>query len=83
MKNELNRMRDLGIMRSFANDENWAAWDNDVKTRLKSVTDFSDVSTTVEFLYPDGSFSHNHPNPMELEFARDKEGYVSEFKIYR
>ena len=68
----------LGIMRSFANDEDWAYWDNDVKTRLKSFTDFSDVSTTVEFLYPDGSFSHNHPNPMELEFARDIEGALIE-----
>ena len=68
----------IGIMRNFSDDEDWADWDNDVKTRLKSVTDFSDVSTTVEFLYPDGSFSHKHPNPMELEFARDVEGALPE-----
>ena len=69
---------EIGIMRSFSDDEDWTDWDNDVKTRLKSVTDFSDVSTTVEFLYPDGSFSHKHPNPMELEFARDVEGALPE-----
>lgn len=69
---------EIGIMRSFSDDEDWTEWDNDVKTRLKSVTDFSDVSTTVEFLYPDGSFSHEHPNPMELEFARDVEGALPE-----
>ena len=69
---------EIGIMRSFSDDEDWTDWDNDVKTRLKSVTDFSDVSTTVEFLYPDGSFSHEHPNPMELEFARDVEGALLE-----
>ncbi|MBR1723057.1 MAG: hypothetical protein IJ727_11360, partial [Treponema sp.] len=69
---------EIGIMRSFSDDEDWADWDNDVKTRLKSVTDFSDVSTTVEFLYSDGSFSHEHPNPMELEFARDVEGALPE-----
>lgn len=69
---------EIGIMRSFSDDEDWADWDNDVKTKLKSVTDFSDVSTTVEFLYPDGSFSHEHPNPMELEFARDVEGALPE-----
>ena len=69
---------EIGIMRSFSDDEDWAEWDNAVKTRLKSVTDFSDVSTTVEFLYPDGSFSHEHPNPMELEFARDVEGALPE-----
>lgn len=69
---------EIGIMRSFSDDEDWTEWDNDVKTRLKSVTDFSDVSTTVEFLYPDGSFSHEHPNPMKLEFARDVEGALPE-----
>lgn len=69
---------EIGIMRSFSDDEDWTEWDNDVKTRLKSVTDFSDVSTTVEFLYPDGSFNHEHPNPMELEFARDVEGALPE-----
>lgn len=69
---------EIGIMRSFSDDEDWTEWDNDVKTRLKSVTDFSDVSTTVEFLYPDGSFGHKHPNPMELEFACDVEGALPE-----
>ena len=29
-------------------------------------------------MYPDGSFSHEHPNPMELEFARDVEGALPE-----
>ena len=29
-------------------------------------------------MYPDGSFSHKHPNPMELEFARDVEGALPE-----
>lgn len=65
---------DLGIMLSFDDDKDWTDWDNDVKTRIRSLTDFSDVSTTVEYLYSDGSFSHNHPNPMQLEFARDVEG---------
>ena len=69
---------EIGIMQSFADADAWTEWDNVVKTRLKSVTDFSDVSTTVEFLYPDGSFSHEHPNPMELEFARDVEGALPE-----
>ena len=69
---------EIGIMQSFADADAWTEWDNVVKTRLKSVTDFSDVSTTVEFLYPDGSFSHKHPNPMELEFARDVEGALPE-----
>ena len=69
---------EIGIMQSFADADAWTEWDNAVKTRLKSVTDFSDVSTTVEFLYPDGSFSHKHPNPMELEFARDVEGALPE-----
>ena len=69
---------EIGIMQSFADADAWTEWDNAVKTRLKSVTDFSDVSTTVEFLYPDGSFSHEHPNPMELEFARDVEGALLE-----
>ena len=69
---------EIGIMQSFADADAWTEWDNAVKTRLKSVTDFSDVSTTVEFLYPDGSFSHEHPNPMELEFARDVEGALPE-----
>ena len=69
---------EIGIMQSFAGADAWTEWDNVVKTRLKSVTDFSDVSTTVEFLYPDGSFSHEHPNPMELEFARDVEGALPE-----
>ena len=69
---------EIGIMQSFADADAWTEWDNGVKTRLKSVTDFSDVSTTVEFLYPDGSFSHEHPNPMELEFARDVEGALPE-----
>ena len=66
---------DLGIMLSFDDDKDWADWDNDIKTRIRSFTDFSDVSTSVEYLYPDGSFfSHKHPNPMQLEFARDVEG---------
>ena len=69
---------EIGIMQSFADDEDWAYWDNDVKTRLKSITDFSDVATTVEFLYLDGTFSHRHPNPMELEFACDVEGALPE-----
>ncbi|MDY3885987.1 MAG: hypothetical protein SOZ24_01900 [Treponema sp.] len=69
---------EIGIMQSFADADAWTEWDNVVKTRLKSVTDFSDVSTTVEFLYPDGSFSHEHPNPMELEFARDVKGALPE-----
>ena len=69
---------EIGIMQSFADADAWTEWDNAVKTRLKSVTDFSDVSTTVEFLYPDGSFSHKHPNPMELEFARVVEGALPE-----
>lgn len=69
---------EIGIMQSFADADAWTEWDNAVKTRLKSVTDFSDVSTTVEFLYPDGSFSHEHPNPMELEFACDVEGALPE-----
>ena len=68
----------IGIMQSFENDEAWKNWDNVVRTRLNCFTDFSDVATTVEFLYPDGRFSHNHPNPMELEFARDVEGALSE-----
>ena len=65
-------------MRSVSDDEDWTDGDSEVRTRLKSVTDFSDVSTTVEFLYPDGSFSHEHPNPMELEFACDVEGALPE-----
>ena len=64
----------LGVMRSFYDDAAWQDWDTDVKTRLCDLTDFSDVSTTVEFLQDDGSFSHNHPNPMELEFASDVQG---------
>ena len=69
---------DLGIMRSFDDDEAWKSWDSDVQTRLKDMTDFSDVGTTVEFLMDDGTFSHNHPNPMELEFAKDIPGALVE-----
>lgn len=61
----------LGIMRSFKDDAEWQAWDLDVRTRIRHITDFSDVATTVEFLQDDGSFSHDHPNPVNLEFARD------------
>ena len=64
----------LGVMRSFYDNAAWQDWDTDVKTRLCDFTDFSDVATTVEFLQDDGSFSHNHPNPMELEFASDVQG---------
>ena len=69
---------DLGIMRSFDDDNAWTSWDSDVQKRLKDITDFSDVATTVEFLMEDGIFSHNHPNPMELEFAKDIPGLLLE-----
>ena len=61
----------LGIMRSFESDTDWQNWDEKTKTRLMDFTDFSDVSTTVEFLKDDGTFSHDHPNPIQLEFASD------------
>ena len=69
---------DLGIMTSFKDDKAWQDWDRDIRTRIPYITDFSDVATTVEFLQGDGSFSHNHPNPMELEFAKDIPGALTE-----
>ena len=64
---------ELGIMRGPDSDEDWADWDKRVHEKLMHIVDFSDVCTTVEFLQNDGSFSHEHPNPMELEFAFDVE----------
>ncbi|MCR5290066.1 MAG: hypothetical protein K6E51_08765 [Treponema sp.] len=64
----------IGIMRSFTDDKDWHEWDTEVKERLIDFCDFSDVSTAVEFLQDDGSFSHEHPNPLALEFASDVQG---------
>ncbi|MBR1721877.1 MAG: hypothetical protein IJ727_05255 [Treponema sp.] len=69
---------DLGIMTSFKDDKAWQDWDRDIRTRIPHITDFSDLATTVEFLQEDGSFSHNHPNPMELEFAEYIPGALPE-----
>ena len=77
-KDKWGESYDLGIMRSFDDDAAWTSWDKDVQKRLMDITDFSDVATTVEFLMEDGSFSHNHPNPMELEFAKDIPGLLLE-----
>ena len=69
---------ELGIMMSFDDDADWAEWDKMTREKLAKSTDFSDVSTTVDFIYPDGEFSHNHPNPIQLEFASDVENALED-----
>ena len=69
----------MGIMRSFANDEDWAAWDNDVKTRLKSFTEL-EFARDIE-----GALIEDSPKTDYLEVASDLmkgEGSIELLQMY-
>ena len=57
----------IGIVTCFNDQADWEEYDNSMKT--SDTADFSDAMVTVEFLYDDGCFSHDHIRPMYLEFA--------------
>ena len=71
---------ELGIMWGPESDEDFWNFDERAKTKLKDMVDFSDVSTTVDFLEEDGFFNHGHPNPVWIEYAElDKDSPEAEF----
>ena len=71
---------ELGIMWGPESDEDFWQFDERAKTKLKNMVDFSDVSTTVDFLEEDGFFNHGHPNPVWIEYAElDKDSPEAEF----
>lgn len=61
---------DVGIFASCINDEDWRQRDQRCRTELRDMVDFSDsAASRVEFLCPDGTFYHNHPSVLSLEYA--------------
>ena len=60
-----------GVFCSCKDDKDFDDWDKKERGKLKDCVDWSDSGgTRVEFLYQDGSFSHEHPSAYDLEYAR-------------
>lgn len=58
----------IGVFCSCKDDKDFEVFEKKVQTKLKDFVDWSDSGRTrVEFLYPDGSFSHDHPYCFDLE----------------
>ena len=61
---------DVGVFASCKDDESWRRWDEYLRTKLAGFVDFSDTARTrVDFLRPDGTFWHDHPSALYLEYA--------------
>ena len=58
----------IGVFCSCKDDKDYEEWDKTIHERLSDTADWSDSGITrVEFLYPDGRFSHEHPYCFDLE----------------
>ncbi len=65
-----NHNCDVGIFASCRDDGDMWAWEMWANKKMAGLLDFTDTaSTRVEFLQPDGSFSHDHPAAYLLEYA--------------
>lgn len=58
----------IGVFCSCKDDKDFEEWDKTIHEKLSDTADWSDSGITrVEFLYPDGRFSHEHPYCFDLE----------------
>lgn len=58
----------IGVFCSCKDDKDFEEWDKTIHEKLSDTADWSDSGITrVEFLYPDGRFSHDHPYCFDLE----------------
>ncbi len=58
----------IGVFCSCKDDKDYEEWDKTIHEKLSDAADWSDSGITrVEFLYPDGRFSHEHPYCFDLE----------------
>ena len=57
-----------GVFCSCKDDKDFEEWNKTINEKLSDTADWSDSGITrVEFLYPDGRFSHEHPYCFDLE----------------
>ena len=65
----------IGVFCSCKDDKDFEEWNKTINEKLSDTADWSDSGITrVEFLYPDGRFSHDHPYCFDLEpvdFSKD------------
>ena len=60
--------KQIGVFCSCKDDKDFDDWDKKAREELNDIVDWSDSGRTrVEFLYPDGRFSHDHPYCFDLE----------------
>ena len=60
----------IGVFCSCKDYKDFNDWDKKAREKLKDIVDWSDSGVTrVEFLSPNGRFSHEHPYAYELEYA--------------
>ena len=58
----------IGVFCSCKDDKDFEEWNKTINEKLSDTADWSDSGITrVEFLYPDGRFSHDHPYCFDLE----------------
>ena len=58
----------IGVFCSCKDDKDFEEWNKTINEKLSDTADWSDSGITrVEFLYPDGRFSHEHPYCFDLE----------------
>ena len=58
----------IGVFCSCKYDKDFEEWNKTINEKLSDTADWSDSGITrVEFLYPDGRFSHEHPYCFDLE----------------
>ena len=63
----------IGVFCSCKDDKDFEDFEKRAHKELSDIVDWSDSGRTrVEFLYPDGSFSHDHPYCFVLEYAEIK-----------
>ena len=58
----------IGVFCNCKDDKDFEEWNKTINEKLSDTADWSDSGITrVEFLYPDGRFSHDHPYCFDLE----------------